>query len=248
MCPTFVGAPTAPPHGYDQRMYSIDCPAHLVAQVERQLDLVLRRLRALPTVYRAVVDLLNDPHRTLIIKCGRGRSCRGKRGFFEPRRDRVVICDLDHGPAVLAHELGHAVGGSELDAEWIENLLFDASEGAVPPTPDDYPKFRQQGSVFFAECYRGHLHDTGTGNILHPRASELWGTTVELWLGGTWTCPTDARVQHHSAQSMTLSFTGYRGSWHHVPMRINGRPVRQVQTLRVPHGHRPGEVVLGIRI
>lgn len=43
--------------------------------------------------------------------------------------------------AVLFHELVHVAGGSELDAEVFENLLFLKGEGASPPTVADWKEF-----------------------------------------------------------------------------------------------------------
>lgn len=43
--------------------------------------------------------------------------------------------------AVLFHELVHVAGGSELDAEVFENLLFMKGEGACPPTVADWKEF-----------------------------------------------------------------------------------------------------------
>jgi hypothetical protein len=40
--------------------------------------------------------------------------------------------------AVLFHELVHVAGGWELDAEFLENLLFSPEEGARPPTEEDW--------------------------------------------------------------------------------------------------------------
>jgi len=50
-------------------------------------------------------------------------------------------------PAVLFHELVHVAGGSELDAEAFENLLFTTAEGAVPPTSDDWSSFTASQGV-----------------------------------------------------------------------------------------------------
>jgi hypothetical protein len=48
---------------------------------------------------------------------------------------------------VLFHELVHVAGGSELDAEAFENLLFTVEEGAVPPTGDDWASFTAHKGV-----------------------------------------------------------------------------------------------------
>ena len=42
---------------------------------------------------------------------------------------------------VLFHELVHAAGGWELDAEFFENCLFTPQEGATPPDDKDWEKF-----------------------------------------------------------------------------------------------------------
>lgn len=43
--------------------------------------------------------------------------------------------------SVFFHELIHACGGDELDAEGLENHCFHGA-GATPPTPDDFRLFR----------------------------------------------------------------------------------------------------------
>jgi hypothetical protein len=47
-------------------------------------------------------------------------------------------------PAVLFHELIHIARGWELDAEAFENAWFSPTEGARPPTRNDWRLFKQQ--------------------------------------------------------------------------------------------------------
>lgn len=46
--------------------------------------------------------------------------------------------------AIVFHEMVHACGGTELDSEAFENHCYRGN-GATPPTPDDFPKFRDDG-------------------------------------------------------------------------------------------------------
>lgn len=56
---------------------------------------------------------------------------RGFCGFCSHKKKLLVIaCD---GDARVAHELTHAIGGNEIDAETVENYLYDRTEGATPP-------------------------------------------------------------------------------------------------------------------
>jgi hypothetical protein len=49
--------------------------------------------------------------------------------------------------AVIFHEMVHACGGTELDAEAFENHCYSGA-GATTPTSDDFPKFRDDGGRF----------------------------------------------------------------------------------------------------
>ncbi len=50
-------------------------------------------------------------------------------------------------PVVLCHELVHAVGGSELDCETVDHVLW--GDLAAPPWGNDWAKFHRDGSEFF---------------------------------------------------------------------------------------------------
>ncbi len=47
--------------------------------------------------------------------------------------------------AVLLHEMVHAAGGEELDAEFFENFLFGPQDGATLPSKDDEENFQESG-------------------------------------------------------------------------------------------------------
>ncbi len=49
--------------------------------------------------------------------------------------------------AIVFHEIIHACGGTELDAEAFENHCYNGA-GATAPTSDDFPKFRNDGGNF----------------------------------------------------------------------------------------------------
>jgi hypothetical protein len=49
--------------------------------------------------------------------------------------------------AIVFHEIIHACGGTELDAEAFENHCYSGA-GATAPTASDFPKFRDDGGNF----------------------------------------------------------------------------------------------------
>ena len=77
---------------------------------------------------------------------GRSKSGGDLRGKCYPSRKVVIVDEYYRGkPAslgILLHELIHAVGGKELDAEFFENVLCPTKEeGGVPPGPSDFKDF-----------------------------------------------------------------------------------------------------------
>jgi len=75
--------------------------------------------------------------------------------------------------AVLLHELVHAAGGMELDAETFENMLFTHEEGASAPSEDDWPEFE-------AQHYEGwwcYLDRNSKGRVI-----DLWRRDVHKFL------------------------------------------------------------------
>jgi len=72
--------------------------------------------------------------------------------------------------AVLFHEMIHAAGGTELDAEALENHCY-AGAGANAPTLDDWAKFEGDGGEFV-------IWDSATGQLF-----------VKIETGGSWIEP-----------------------------------------------------------
>jgi hypothetical protein len=75
-------------------------------------------------------------------------------GFTVRGSDASTICGrfLDSSTreriaAVVFHEMVHAAGGTELDAEALENHFF-VGNGATAPTDSDFPKFRSDEGEF----------------------------------------------------------------------------------------------------
>ena len=87
-------------------------------------------------------------------------GCPGLDGFSTG--SYVALCNTlgktsQRIAAVLFHEMVHSVGGTELDAEALENHFFFGN-GATPPFGDDFPKFHSEGGEFV-------IWDTTTGSI-----------------------------------------------------------------------------------
>lgn len=103
-------------------------PQSLRERVESYLD---------DTQLDAVVELYVDP--------GTEAHWGSANGFcvhLHPRTfDPWSVTGTPRLTAVLFHEMVHIAGGSELDAEVFENLLFTKDEGACPPTVADWQEF-----------------------------------------------------------------------------------------------------------
>jgi hypothetical protein len=89
----------------------------------------------------------------LLIDCNPS-GCEGLNGFTPVAGEfRVALCASTFSSgqnrvnAVLFHEMVHAAGGTELDAEAFENNCY-AGRGATAPTPDDFPSFRSDRGVW----------------------------------------------------------------------------------------------------
>ncbi|MCY1047592.1 hypothetical protein OV208_40210 [Corallococcus sp. bb12-1] len=110
----------------------------------------------------AVRDRLQDRlNCSLVIDCP---GCTNLDGFTDSIGSaNVSLCNTALGgtqaraTAVLFHEMVHSVGGTELDAEALENHFFGGN-GATFPTSDDFPKFRGEGGAFV-------IWDEATGNV-----------------------------------------------------------------------------------
>lgn len=92
---------------------------------------------------------------------------------FEPYGPEAIV----RLPAVLLHELVHCIGGTELDAEAVENLFFGLEEGAVVPTDEDWAGFTQagyQGRWLAVDPKTGSLMDRGqrpVGRFARPQST-----------------------------------------------------------------------------
>jgi hypothetical protein len=103
-------------------------------------------------------------------------ECAGLAGRTPARGEhRVQLCGALTGTqqrltAVLFHEMIHAAGGTELDAEAFESHFF-AGSGATAPTSSDWPLFQSDEGTFV-------LWDQGTCDLF-----------VKRLVGGSWTEP-----------------------------------------------------------
>ncbi|MFB3818224.1 MAG: hypothetical protein ACE147_11220 [Candidatus Methylomirabilales bacterium] len=135
-----------------------DVPARFHVQLAESLALIRARVTraALPRDLRATLLRFLSPARTPVVQVFLGtRATRGRWGcssgyciWIQPRTFRPSPgAPRSRLPAVLFHELVHVAGGSELDAEAFENLLFTTAEGAVPPTSGDWSSFAAHQGV-----------------------------------------------------------------------------------------------------
>jgi hypothetical protein len=118
--------------------------------IENELNLVLDRLSKFKRIQKEVSDFME---KGIPIKWANlGRDLRGVTRYNYGKTVSVEVnSNLKGKPeaiAVLLHELIHSIGGTELDAEFFENVCCTKNEGAELPTPDDYPKFMNEGSTF----------------------------------------------------------------------------------------------------
>lgn len=126
-------------HTIDQRLADLPCPM--------PLDLC-EQLKEILAGSRPIVDVVyggdGDGHLTPYARSAGYRILLYKRAFFSPPKRK----DQGRLAAVLFHELIHISRGWELDAEAFENACFTFSEGARPPTKEDW-------SLFEGQRYRG---------------------------------------------------------------------------------------------
>jgi hypothetical protein len=92
----------------------------------------------------------------------------------------VLICNTSAsrvGP-VLIHEMTHACGGVELDAEAVEHACFSGS-GATAPFGSDWDKFRSETSAL----NDNEIERVGRFVIWNSDTGEVWGKVES---GGGW--------------------------------------------------------------
>lgn len=90
--------------------------------------------------------------------------------------DAFTLCEdfldtatLQRIAAVAFHEIVHAAGGTELDAEALENHFF-AGAGATAPTAGDWPLFQSDGGQFV-------IWDSSTGELFELCMEDSFTTT-----------------------------------------------------------------------
>jgi hypothetical protein len=98
--------------------------------------------------------------------------------------DAIIMCrnSLDNNSqdrtcAVIFHEMVHAAGGTELDAEALETHFFDGrnGNGATYPTDGDFDLFRSDGGEFVE-------WDAATGEIYEVCMDESYATSRGILL------------------------------------------------------------------
>ena len=92
----------------------------------------------------------------------------------------ILICNTgaDRVGPVLLHELTHACGGTELDAEAVEHACFSGS-GATLPFGDDWDKFRSETD----ELDGNEIERVGKFVIWNSDTGQVWARAEE---GGGW--------------------------------------------------------------
>jgi hypothetical protein len=129
----------------------------------RTIQGVLRQwnLPCITNVRDRLQDRLNC---SLRLNCSSGTDCNGRLGFTDSRGSpNVTICrpqtrTAAQLAATLFHEMVHSVGGTELDAEALENHFFNGAGATFPTDPDDFDDFRANGGDFV-------IWDQGTGQV-----------------------------------------------------------------------------------
>lgn len=122
--------------------------------------------------------------------------------------NKILICNTTPtrvGP-VLLHELVHACGGTELDAEAIEHACF-VFNGATAPFGDDWDKFRSETD----ELNDNEKERVGEFVIWNSDTGEVWQKIVE---GGSWASSGTVRKGTRCFQSNDWIHTyDSGGSW-----------------------------------
>lgn len=87
--------------------------------------------------------------------------------------------------AVVFHEIIHACGGTELDAEAFENHCYRGA-GATAPTSGDFPKFRDDGGNFVNWNGSSGAVTTKDGQSLNVNNSAFVDPSPPSGGGGGW--------------------------------------------------------------
>lgn len=138
---------------------------------QASINTAMRRIRTLlgnwnlPCLNHVRDSLLDRLNCSMVINCSSGSDCpSGRRAYTDSRGSpNITLCppttsDTIQGlTATLFHEMVHSVGGTELDAEALENH-FLASNGAIAPTNGDFDSFRSDGGEFV-------IWNEATGNV-----------------------------------------------------------------------------------
>jgi hypothetical protein len=162
------------------------CSTTHQARINDALDLVRRRIANwdLPCLGDLRTQILDYLACSLTISCEdcdvNGSSVRGS--------DAITLCEdfldtatLQRISAVVFHEMVHAAGGTELDAEALENHFFTGA-GATAPTSDDWPKFSSDGGEFV-------IWDSSTGQLFELCMADSFTTTPGTQLTPTFIEP-----------------------------------------------------------
>ena len=106
------------------------------------LERVYKKLSKFPHEERLVRAIVPTVHMAYVTM--------SHRGYFDPATKNVRVSSDYEGcyaaVGILLHELIHAIGGTELDAEFFENECCSAKFGAELPCCGDFDKFRVDGS------------------------------------------------------------------------------------------------------
>lgn len=87
--------------------------------------------------------------------------------------------------AIVFHEMIHSCGGTELDSEAFENLCY-RNAGATPPTPDDFPKFRDDGGRWVNWNGATGQVTTKDGQVLNVNQAGFVDPSPPAGGGGGW--------------------------------------------------------------
>lgn len=142
-------------------------------QILAGLDDVDTKFSACDLKAKVIEDMkiaLRNRTQTVAFHC---KSC-DRLGYYEG--GLITICNLTFSKgqntvnAVVFHEMIHAIGGTELDAEAFENHCY-RGEGATAPLGDDFEKFKAFRGNFVnwdRETGRVTLRNTGQELNVNP--------------------------------------------------------------------------------
>lgn len=180
-----------------------NCNANQIAMIQTSLNAIQNIVNnwGLPCLEGVRTSLQDRLNCSLLIDCNPG-GCEGLDGFTDSQGSpNVALCNnalngtQQRLTAVLFHEMVHSVGGTELDAEALENH-FLGGNGATFPTSGDFPDFSSNGGEFT-------IWDSATGNVFER--------CVE---GGSWnSSPTVTQGIQLSVNFPMPAGGGGGGSW-----------------------------------